>query len=205
MSNPPQNITGIILAGGKSSRMQFQDKSLLPLGGKPVIAHIIANARPQVGSLLLNVNRHPERYARYELPIVADTCVQDAGPLAGILAGMEYAHLHGGCDVLACFPGDVPWFPDDIVTRLEDLRSQDASEVCYACTHGQWQPLFSVWSLTLLPALREALANRVFSPMMLIQSLPHSVLVLDKLAPGHFDNLNTPDDLARAEALQKLL
>ena len=205
MPTPPQNIMGIILAGGKSSRMQFRDKSLMPLAGKPVIEHIIANARSQVGGLLINVNRHPEHYASYGLPIVADTCGQDAGPLAGILAGMEYCHHQGTSQVLACFPGDVPWFPGNIVTQLEELRSQEATQVCYASTNGQWQPLFSVWSVALLPVLRQALANRVFSPMMLIQSLPHSVLVLDNPAPGHFDNLNTPDDLARAEALQNLL
>ncbi|MCP5331589.1 MAG: molybdenum cofactor guanylyltransferase, partial [Pseudomonadales bacterium] len=177
-------IAGVILAGGQSSRMQFHDKSLMPLGERCVIDYIIDNARKQASPLLINVNRHPERYQRFALPLIADPFGPDAGPLAGILAAMEYCQQQACGKVLACFPGDVPWFPQNLVAQLEALRMQEATQVCYACTAGQWQPLFSVWSLALLPVLRQAMAEKIYSPMMLIRSLPHSVLDLEHVLPG---------------------
>ena len=205
MPAPTPYIAGIIVAGGQSSRMQFRDKALMPLGGRSVIEHIIDNAKEQASPLLINVNRHPDRYKRFGLPLIPDPFGPEAGPLAGILAAMEYCQEQGCADVLACFPGDVPWFPQDLVKQLEGLRVKEDTQVCYARTAGQWQPLFSVWSLTLLPVLRQAMAEKIYSPMMLIRSLPHSVLDLEHVLPGHFANLNTPEDLVQAQSrLQSL-
>src|SRR5690606_41309939 len=90
MPTPPQDIVGVILAGGLSSRMQYRDKALLPLGGKPLIAHIIENAQTQTGRLLLNVNRAPERYASFGLPVLGDDRGEGAGPIAGLAAAMDH-------------------------------------------------------------------------------------------------------------------
>lgn len=205
MPDPTPHLIGVVLAGGQSSRMQFRDKALMPLGERRVIDYIIDNARGQTDRLLINVNRQPERYQHFALPLIPDPFGPGAGPLAGILAAMEYCREQDYGEVLACFPGDVPWFPQNLVEQLEGLRVQESTQVCCARTAGQWQPLFSVWSLALLPVLRQAMANKVYSPMMLIRSLPHSVLELEHLLPGHFANLNTPEDLTYAQSCLKAL
>lgn len=202
MTITKDNICGVILAGGSSSRMAFENKALLALGGKPLIAHVIEGAKPQVGQLLINANRDLERFEALSIPVIADAYGPDAGPLAGIITGMRFSRKYlPNAKALACFPADVPWFPGTIVSRLAQVLNTESAQVAWLCTSGQWQPLFSLWSLALEDELAAALRDGIYSPMALIRSLPNSVLNISASAPGDFENLNTPSDLAKAHAL----
>lgn len=194
-------ICGVILAGGQASRMQFENKALLELGAKPLIAHVISNAQPQVGQLIINANRDLELFNEFAIPVLSDTYGPAAGPLAGIVTAMQYSREHfPGAQAVACFPADVPWFPSDVVTQLTDALNYESTQVAWLCTRRQWQPLFSLWSLALEGVLDRALADGLYSPMALIRSLPNRLINIEHCAPGDFENLNTPADLARANA-----
>ncbi len=193
------NISGVILAGGRSSRMQFENKALLELGGKSLIEHVIEGAKPQVAQLLINANRDLQRFNELDIPVEPDKFGVDAGPLAGIVTGMQYSRKHfPEVKALACFPADVPWFPSDMVAQLAAAMHAESTQVAWLCTAEQWQPLFSLWSLSLENDLLAALGDGLYSPMALIRSLPNSQLNIVDIAPGDFANLNTPEDLAKA-------
>src|SRR5690242_21926253 len=105
-------VAGVILAGGLSRRMGGGDKCLRALGGKPILAHIIERIRPQVGALVLNANGDPARFASFGLPVAGDVVEGFAGPLAGVLTGMEWAARHApACRFLASFASDAPFVP----------------------------------------------------------------------------------------------
>src|SRR5262245_40818883 len=91
---PAQSVTGVILAGGQSRRMGGGDKGLLHLAGKPMLAHVVGRLAPQVGRMVINANGNPERFARFGLPVVADSVPDFAGPLAGVLAGMHWSRAN---------------------------------------------------------------------------------------------------------------
>ena len=112
MSNP--DIVGVLLAGGRASRMGGGDKCLLPLAGRPLLAHAIERMAPQVGALVLSANGDPARFGEFGLPVVADTFPGFQGPLAGLLAGMRWAEARGATSV-ATAPADTPFFPRDHV------------------------------------------------------------------------------------------
>lgn len=192
---------GVILAGGRGARMSAADKPLLMLADKPIIEYVIENAWLQVDSLLISANRNLEQYARYGLPVVEDSIEGFRGPLAGILSAMEWCSAESPeSRFIACFPGDVPWFPDDVVELLAGDMASD-TEITWLSTAGQLQPLFSLWSVDLRPAVREALAAGLYSPMQFIRSRNNRLLTLDNNPPGYFDNLNSPADLERARAM----
>lgn len=199
-------INGVILAGGKGSRMNFREKPLLELSGKRIIDWIIQGAAPQVRNLLVNVNHQSELYSGLTLPIVSDSFGNDAGPLAGILAALAWCRNNDpACTHLACFPGDVPWFDDDFVKRLSDAVSETNSLIGWLQTLSQRQPLFSLWDLRIEPLLADALESGTYSPMAFIRANSNILLCMDQTKPGFYLNLNTPEDLeaARHLALQK--
>lgn len=188
---------GVLLAGGRGNRMGNVDKPLLTLGDRCLIDHVIALARPQVDALVISANRHLDQYRQRQLPVLPDAVGDYAGPLAGIATAMEWARQHD-FPLLACFPGDVPRFPPDTVSRLRDILQSDHSEVAWLCSDGQWQPLFSLWSTHLYEPLQQALQQGLYSPMQFIRSRQHALLALNNCATGDFDNLNSPEDLQRA-------
>lgn len=193
-------IGGIILAGGKSSRMGYKNKALIELGDRRVIEHVIAGAKPQVASLVINANRDLALFETLGLPVIADPYGMNAGPLAGILAGMQFSREQmSDIRAVACFPADVPWFPADIVQKMRHALNSERTQVAWLCTSGQWQPLFSVWSIDLKETLAAALERGIYSPMALIRSLGNSVVTLECDAPGDFNNLNTPEDFVAAQ------
>lgn len=194
-------IAGVILAGGKGSRMNYSDKPLLEIGGRTIIESILGIASGQVGRLIINVNCNPERYTRFNLPIISDDS-DFAGPLAGILATSNYVATHlPEVKTIACFPGDVPWFPGDIVESMLKAMYETGSEVAWLRTDGQVQPLFSVWSVTLGLALGDALKRGIYSPMQFILGRRHIAVDYPQLLPGFFSNINTPEDLESARSL----
>ena len=197
-----QQITGVILAGGKSSRMGFCDKALIRLGGTPLIEHVIRNSSNQVGQLVISANRNPEKFEYLELPLIPDIKQAYAGPLVGILSAMYWMISAGkGPDstYLACFPADVPWFPDTLIKQLTRALETQCKRVAWSEGRGQTQPLFSLWSLETLPVIEQAVANGQFGPKLIMPLIDNVLVKFKNTDHRHFLNINTKKSLQVAE------
>ena len=202
-----RDVAGIILAGGQSRRMGGGDKSLLTLGGDSVLDHVVARFAPQVGLLTLSANGDPARFAQVGLPVLADTVTGFAGPLAGILTGLEWAAANKASTALATAAGDTPFLPKNLVERLATAVEESPSAIAVARSGGKRHPTFALWPTDLRDALRHFLVddnNRRVSAF--IDRHEFVEVEFPLLAAGGqeidpFFNINTPDDLAIAERL----
>lgn len=199
----PRDMAGVLLAGGLGRRMGGGgDKPLRMLAGQPLLVHAIARARPQVGPLVLNVNGSPERFADYDLPLIADPIDGFAGPLAGVLAGMTWA-AQRDCTWLASFATDAPFLPVDLVARLAAAIERDGADMGCARSGGRTHPVFALWPVRLADALRRALIDE---DMRKIDrwTARYRVAYADWPVEPHdpFFNVNTPEDLAAAERVR---
>lgn len=187
-------IAGLILAGGRATRMSGRNKAEIELAGQTLLARAIARAKPQVGRLLLNANRDPALFGRYGLPVLADTIGDHWGPLAGILAGLDHlAATWPQIRWMASFPTDSPFFPEDLVARL--AAAVDGQEIAMASGHGQPEPVFSLWPVALAGQLRAALSGGVRKVEDFARI--HRLATVDWPAEPFF-NINTPEDLSQA-------
>ena len=160
MSRLPGPIAGVVLAGGGGRRLGGADKALVTLGGTPLVEHVLRRLRPQVDALAINANGDPARFAGLDLPVIADG-LDDAGPLAGILAGMRFARRQlPAAAWLASVAVDTPFFPADLVARLDAARRQNHAEMARACSGGRRHPVFGLWPVSLADRLEEALVQR---------------------------------------------
>ena len=187
-------VAGVILAGGQARRMGGGDKCLLALpDGRPLLAEILARLAPQVGEMALNANGDPARFAGFGLPVLADG-MADAGPLAGVLAGMRWAQTQG-CGWLATVAGDTPHFPPDLVARL--MAGRGAQPVALAA-QGRVHPVFAIWDVGLAADLERALMAGARRVEAVARGFGASVVDLAGAGGGDaFFNVNTPEDLAR--------
>ncbi|MDB5409048.1 MAG: molybdopterin-guanine dinucleotide biosynthesis protein, partial [Rhodospirillales bacterium] len=147
-------IAGILLAGGLSRRMGGGDKTLRRLGGQPILARIIARVAPQVQALALNANGDPARFAEYGLPVVPDSVAGFAGPLAGVLAGLDWAAGLPGVTHVASFATDAPFVPTNLVARMQTAIAHDGADLACAASGGRTHPVFGLWPVDLREALR---------------------------------------------------
>jgi molybdopterin-guanine dinucleotide biosynthesis protein A len=182
--------------------MGGQDKALMPFGASTLIEHVLARVNGQAGGpVLLNANGDPARFARFGLPVLADTVAEYPGPLAGVLAGMEWALAAGFADVVTV-PTDSPFVPTDLVARLQAGRAEAFAEVACARSGGQVHPVCGLFPARLAPALREALVGENLRRMERWIARFRAVYVDFDAAPvDPFMNINTPDELAAAERL----
>lgn len=196
---------GVILAGGLASRMGGGDKGLLTLGGQSLLDRVIDRLKPQVAGLALNANGDPGRFARFGLPVLADTVEGYAGPLAGVLAGLDWA-AEKGADSIVTAAADTPFFPPDLVPRLllagEGMNAPLVLAATPDAARGQVRhPTFGLWPVSLRDDLRTALANGLRK--VVIWTDRHggreAVFPVGRVDP--FFNVNTPDDLTRAAAM----
>jgi molybdopterin-guanine dinucleotide biosynthesis protein A len=195
-------IAGVLLAGGQSRRMGGGDKNLRMLGGKPMLAHVIERAKPQVDALILNANGDPQRFANFGLPVVADSIAGFVGPLAGVLTGLDWAAEHlPEAELVASFATDAPFFPRDLVRRLAVALEEGGFDLACAQSNGQTHPVFGLWPVPLRDALREALAGgmRKVGDWMTRYKLVEVDFRAEPVDP--FFNTNRPEDLAEAERL----
>ncbi len=201
---PDAQVVGVILAGGRSRRMGGRPKSLAPLAGRPLLAHVIARLRPQLRCLVLNVNAPPAPFTAFGLPITADSFPGFAGPLAGILAGMAWARQHEPqARHIITAATDTPFFPRDLVARLCASADAQATKIVLATSAGRVHPVFGLWPTALAPKLRSALKKgerRVWrwaeaQGAVLCPFPPDPTIA--PLDP--FFNINTPADLRKAE------
>ncbi len=197
------SVAGVLMAGGQSRRMGGGDKCLLELAGRPVLDRIIRRVRPQVGPMVLNANGDQARFAGFGLPVAADVVDGFAGPLAGVLTGLEWAAANApGCDWVASFACDAPFVPADLVACLIDAVAADGADMACARSGGRDHPVFGLWPVRLAAALRRALVDediRKVDVWTARYRLVRADFAADPVDP--FFNLNSPDDMARAEAL----
>lgn len=192
-------IAGVVLAGGLSRRMGGGDKALRLLAGRPMLAHVLDRAARQVGALVLNANGDSSRFAAFGLPCVADSVPGFAGPLAGVLAGLDWAATNApDAELVASFPSDAPFLPRDMVARLFEARKGAA--IAIASSGGRTHPVCGLWPVALRDDLRRALTIEDIRKVETWIARHKHVAVdfaVDPIDP--FFNANAPDDLARAE------
>ncbi len=198
-------IAGVLLAGGQSQRMGGGDKCLRPLAGRPVLAHVIERARPQVEALALNANGEPTRFAAFGLPVVADDIAGFAGPLAGVLAGLDWAATHvAGATHVASFATDAPFFPRDLVSAFREAMRMGVYDLACAASDGRTHPVFGLWPI----ALREELRAALGSGLRKVDRWTAAYRLVEVEFPAApidpFFNANRPEDLAEAERLAPL-
>ncbi len=194
-------IVGIVLAGGLSRRMGGGDKCLRMLGGATLLSRILERAAPQVERLALNANGDPRRFAAYGLPIIPDGLPDYAGPLAGILAGLDWAAAAAPeAGYLASFAADAPFLPTDLVQRLAAARMAAGADLACAASDGQRHPVFGLWPIRLREALRKALVEEEIRKVDR-WTQRYRLAVVDYAARpvDPFFNINTPEDLTRAQ------
>jgi molybdenum cofactor guanylyltransferase len=199
--HPP--ILGLLLAGGQSRRMGGGDKCLRELAGRPILWHIIDRIRPQVRGLLLNANGDPERFAEFGLPVVADSVPDFAGPLAGVLAGLDWATTHApDAPWIMSVPTDAPFLPHDLARRLFAACDGHRAEMACAASEGRAHPVVGLWPVRLRHNLRRALEAdgiRKVDEWTAQYRLATVEFPIDPVDP--FFNTNRPEDLAEAERL----
>ena len=179
----------VLLAGGLARRMGGGDKPMRQIGGRTILERVIARLEPQCDGLVLNANGDPARFAGFGLPVIADSVVGFPGPLAGILAGLDWAAANRpDASWMLSAAADCPFLPRDLVARLHRGRIEQDAQLAVAVSGGQSHPVIGLWSVDLRDDLRHALVTVAW---------PH--LPLDP-----FFNANTVDDLAEAERLAEL-
>ena len=204
-SSPEARIAAVILAGGLSSRMGGGDKCLLALKGQPILNHVIARISPQVEEVILNANGDPARFNHFGLPVVADSIAGFAGPLAGVLAGLDWAAEKGFSHVVSV-AADSPFFPPRLVKGLQfacEASHEPLSMVHSPRPDGGYfrQPTFALYDVSMRAHLRMALENGVRKVIQWIEPLGCAHIVFDGFGEDPFFNINTPEDLKRAEAM----
>ena len=189
-------IVVVVLAGGLARRMGGGDKPLRQLAGRPMLDHVLSALRGQAGRIALNANGDPARFASYGLPVLADPLPDHPGPLAGILAGLDWAAAQGAAWLVSA-PGDCPFLPPDYVVRL---RAAAAPLAC-AESAGQTHPPCGIWPVALRHDLRASLlaGERKIDRWTARHGIAHVAWPTDPVDP--FYNANTAEDLAEAEAL----
>lgn len=191
---------GVILAGGLSRRMGGGDKPLSALGGRPMLGHVIERFAPQVGHLVLNANGEPARFARLGLAVIADGTDDYLGPLAGILAGLDWAAARGASHIVTA-AADTPFLPEDLVPRLILAAETAHQPIALAATATGLHPTFGLWPVSLRGDLALALGagTRKLTAWAEGQGAAHAIFAATPYDP--FFNINTPEDLAKAQAL----
>jgi molybdopterin-guanine dinucleotide biosynthesis protein A len=198
-----QDVVGVLLAGGLSQRMGGGDKCLRPLGGRPILAHVIERLRPQARSLTLNANGDASRFAAFGLPVAPDSIPDFAGPLAGVLAGMDWAAVHvPDCSWIVTVPTDSPFLPRDLVARLIAEKDIDQADMTCAMSAGQRYPVVGLWPVRLRGELRRAITEQdlhkvdAWSARYRLAIAEFSASAVDP-----FFNANDPAQLEEAERL----
>ena len=197
------NIVGLLLAGGQSRRMGGGDKCLRSLAGRPLLDHVIERLGPQVAALVLNANGDPARFAGFDLPVVADSLPDFAGPLAGILAGLDWAAANRpDCPMIVSAATDAPFLPRDLVARLADGMKAAGADLACAASHGRPHPVIGLWPVRLRDELRRALVAEDIRKVDAWTGRYRLATVEFPAEPvDPFFNANRPDDLDRAAAL----
>jgi molybdenum cofactor guanylyltransferase len=201
--HPP--TLGLVLAGGLARRMGGGDKARIEIGGSTILDRVLATLSGQCVDIIINANGDPERFADTGCTVVPDNVEGHPGPLAGILAGLDWlAAQDNGIEWIVSVPGDCPFLPDDLVERLHQARRLKGAGVPLACARsGEWRhPVVGLWPLALRADLRKALVDEDLRKIE-VWTARHGVAIADwptePIDP--FFNVNTPEDAARAASI----
>ena len=199
-------IVGVILAGGRAERMGGGDKGLREVGGKPILARVIERVRPQVDALVLNANGDSARFAAFGLPVAPDSIPGFAGPLAGVLAGLDWAAaIHPQAHYIVTVPADGPFVPRNLVGHLADALATEDAELVTAASGAQTYPVVGLWPVRLRQALHDALTKEgVHKIDAWTRRFRRAIATFPAEPIDPFFNANTPDQLAEAERLAAL-
>ena len=201
-----RDILGVLLAGGLARRMGGGDKPMRTIGGRTILERVIARLAPQCDGLILNANGDPARFAAFGLPVIPDGVADFPGPLAGILAALDWAAANRpGVSLVLSAAGDCPFLPRDLVSRLYGALTSENAELAVAASGGQSHPVIGLWSVDLREQLRHALVVediRKIDRWTARYKLATVVWPTTPLDP--FFNANTMDDIAEAERLAAL-
>ena len=195
-------IAGVILAGGQATRMGGGDKGLRMVGGQTLLAHVLDRLRPQVDAIVLNANGDPARFSEWGLPVVADSLPDWPGPLAGVLAGMDWA-ASIGAEAVVSVAADTPFFPRDLVAQLQTSAGPSGLALAATREGGKLyrQPTFGLWPVALRDDLRAALLGGLRKVVLWTDSHGAGTAEFGTDPFDPFFNINTPDDIAIAETL----
>jgi len=194
---------GLVLAGGLARRMGGGDKALIRIGNETILQRALARLTPQVSGVVLNANGDPARFASFGLAVVADSVPDFAGPLAGILAGLDWVAANSpGTECVVSVPGDCPFLPRDLVARLHGARIAEGKPL--ACAHsGDWRhPVVGLWQVALREDLRHAITVEDLRKIE-VWTARHGVALADwpTGSVDPFFNVNTPEDVEKATRL----
>lgn len=222
MSSVEDMTCGVILAGGRARRMMPDnpsggDKALVSLGGEPLIAHVVRRVAPQVARLLINANGDPSRFSAFGQPVIADA-VEDRGPLAGILAAMDWALANTpACSSLLSVSTDTPFLPENLARTLSAASQGQGSPTfapgiapAIAMSAGRLHPVVGLWPLALRDTLQRTLdegrlSAEKFAKSVQAIAVPFTLRTIGNLALDPFFNANTPGELAQAEDIVALV
>ena len=194
---------GLVLAGGLARRMGGGDKARIRIGSKTILERVLARLAPQCGAVIINANGDPARFADTGLPVIADSVPDFAGPLAGILAGLDWAAANEPAvtDIVSV-PGDCPFLPSDLVTKLSAARAEQGTPLACARS-GDWRhPVVGLWPVSLRDDLRRALIEEDLHKIE-VWTARHGVAIAEwpAVPVDPFFNVNTPEDAAEASRL----
>lgn len=195
----PQKPAGVILAGGRSSRMGITRKALLELNGRPLLAHVISRIQAHLEPLLLSCEIETSDFDGFGLAVVPDLLPRYRGPLTGLYSALQLLADQGQNKGLVLCPCDAPFIPDNLVQTLLDAGQDDNEPVVVVSYQGVLQPTFSLWQSHHLPVIREAVVNKGMGGLKhILASLPHTVVEWAPAEPPPFFNVNTLAELQAA-------
>jgi molybdopterin-guanine dinucleotide biosynthesis protein A len=200
MTNKP---LGLILAGGLARRMGGGDKGLIEIGGQTILDRALSRMKPQCSRMIINANGDPSRFAFTGLPVVPDDIPDFAGPLAGVLAGLDWAAAHSPeTEYVVSAPGDCPFLPRELVVRLEEARARENQPLACAKS-GDWRhPVVGLWPVALRADLRRALMEESLHKIE-VWTARHGVAIAEwpDQPVDPFFNVNKPEDAERAQQI----
>jgi molybdopterin-guanine dinucleotide biosynthesis protein A len=197
---------GVLLAGGLARRMGGGDKPMRTIGGRTILERVIARVMPQCDGLILNANGDPARFAAFGLTVIADDVPDFPGPLAGILAALDWTAAHRPeVEWVLSAAADCPFLPRDLVARLHEARARENAQLAVAASGGQTHPVIGLWRVDLRNALRQALVvEDVRKIDRWTARYPLATVSWPATPLDPFFNANTVEDIAEAERLAAL-
>jgi len=195
ISIPDTEISALILAGGRGSRMGGIDKGLISIAGKPAIEHVLQRLRPQLETILISANRNLDRYARYEHPVIEDTLGEFPGPLAGIAAGLHAS----ATKYLLCLPVDAPLLGEQYVARMKTALEKTGGRACVAEFNGKPEPVFCLLHKSHEQTLLEYLGQGKRSVQVWLEEIGAQAVDFSDW-PDQFININLEQDQHKLEA-----
>ncbi|WP_323014058.1 molybdenum cofactor guanylyltransferase MobA [Devosia sp.] len=204
----PNGILVVVLAGGRATRMGGGDKSLLQLGGMSLLEHVLARLEPQCQALAISANGDPARFSRFGYPVLADSVPGFAGPLAGILSGLDWA-AENQAKAIVTVAADTPFLPHDLVMRLREAAATKRAAIALAASPDaagllRRHPTCGLWPVALREPLRADLVAEFRKAMLWADRHAAATAVFCKSRVDPFFNVNTPQDLVQAQALAQL-